>query len=334
MPERVALYLQDNLGFSQALDAVKYAEARGFDSVWQAETRAIRDPLIAMASYATVTTRIKIASGVVNHWTRNIGALAGELLTLDDIAPDRIMCGLGTGADSLTQRLGITRHKPLLAMRETVAVLRRLLAMERVTFRGETLSIEDFGLDIQFGRKDPRRIPLYIGATGQFLSLAGEIADGVILNYLVSPPYTHHAVEQIGVGVRQSGRDLLDIDIPQLIMCSVDNDTRLALDKARKVVTQALAQQPQLMRANGVPQELIDEIAQLVPLPINDYTVQEAMRIVPDSIVRLVTASGSPTDVRAKVREYMQAGATMPILFCLGDDVRSMVDAFARGYRE
>src|SRR5574340_897033 len=134
MPERVALYLQDAHDLRDGLDYVRYAEDHGFESVWQAESRLVRDAIVPMAAYAAVTNRIKVGSGGINNWARNIGLLAATFLTLDDLAPGRIICGIGAWWDPLASNVGINRRKPLTAMRETVEVLRRLLNMERVTF--------------------------------------------------------------------------------------------------------------------------------------------------------------------------------------------------------
>ena len=90
MAESYGLYLQDHHSLRDSIRYVQYAELRGFDSVWQAETRMARDATIAMAAYAATTMRIKIGSGVMNHWTRNAATLAASFLTLDDLAPDRI----------------------------------------------------------------------------------------------------------------------------------------------------------------------------------------------------------------------------------------------------
>ena len=131
MTERVALYLQDAHDLRDGLDYVRYAEQRGFEAVWQAESRLVRDAIVPMAAYAAVTERLKVGSGVINNWTRNIGLLAATFLTLDDLAPNRIICGIGAWWDPLARNVGIERRKPLLAMRETVEVLRRLRAHER-----------------------------------------------------------------------------------------------------------------------------------------------------------------------------------------------------------
>ena len=195
---KAALYLQDAHDLRTGLDYVRYAEEKGFEAVWQAESRLVRDAIVPMAAYAAVTERIKVGSGVINNWTRNIGLLASTFLTLDDLAPGRVICGIGAWWDPLARNVGIERRKPLLAMRETVDLLRRLLNMEQVTFHGEFHYVEGIELDVVHGRKEPRDVPIYIGATGpKMMELSGEIADGVVLNYCVPPEYNLQAIEHI-----------------------------------------------------------------------------------------------------------------------------------------
>ena len=333
MADRVALYLQDAHSLQDAIRYVQYAEQRGFEAVWQAESRLVRDAIVPMAAFAATTSKIKIGSGVINNWTRNAAVIASTFLTLDDLAPDRIICGIGAWWDPLAAKVGIERRKPLLAMRETVTVVRDLLARKRVTFHGEFVNLTDVELDVVHGRKEARNVPIYIGATGmQMMALTGEIADGVVLNYLVSPKYNEEALAQLEVGAKKAGRRLDDIDRPQLVVCSVDHDRKKALDGARKLVTQYLGQQPHIMKASGVRQELLDEIAQVLTWPATEEQIEEAMRLVPDDVVQAVTASGTPQEVRAKVKEYVANGTTCPILYPLGDDVRLMIDTFADGY--
>jgi 5,10-methylenetetrahydromethanopterin reductase len=76
MTERVALYLQDSHDLRDGLEIARYAESRGFEAVWQAESRLVRDAIVPMAGYAAVTEKIRVGSGVINNWTRNIGLLA------------------------------------------------------------------------------------------------------------------------------------------------------------------------------------------------------------------------------------------------------------------
>ena len=327
---RVALYLQDKHSIRDGMDYACYAEERGFEAVWQAESRLVREATVPMAAYAAVTERIKIGSGVVNNWTRNVGLLAATFSTLDDLAPGRILLGIGAWWDPLASKVGIERRRPLLAMRETVQVVRRLLAMERVTFHGDFVQLDDVEIDIVHGDRSPKSVPIYIGATGmKMMALAGEIADGAVLNYMVSPAYNRGAMEALAEGAARAGRSIDDLDRPQLVVCSLDRDREEALDRARELLTQYLGQQPHIMKASGVDPSLIEDIGKVLTWPAGPEEIHRAMKLVPDEAVQLITASGTPEECRAKVREYVEAGATCPILYPLGDDVRAMIDAFS-----
>lgn len=327
---RVALYLQDAHDLREGLDYVRYAEARGFEAVWQAESRLVRDAIVPMAAYAAVTERIKVGSGVINNWTRNIGLLAATFLTLDDLAPNRIICGIGAWWDPLARNVGIERKKPLTAMRETVIVLRRLLNMERVTFHGEFIHVEGIELDVVHGRREPRNVPIMIGATGdQMLELSGEIADGVVLNYCVPPEYNDHALELVDRGARKVGRRVESLDRPQLIVCSVDYDHDQAIDRTRELLCQYLAQQPHIAKASGVKPEIVQEIQSILGWPATKEQIQRAKHLVPEELIHRITASGTPEEARAKVKEYLDHGATCPILYSVGGDVKLLIDTFA-----
>lgn len=329
---RVALYLQDKHPIRDGMAYAQYAEKRGFEAVWQAESRLVRDAIVPMAAYAAVTQRIKIGSGVINNWTRNIGLLAATFLTLDDLAPDRILCGIGAWWDPLAKNVGIDRRKPLAAMQETIEVMRRLLAMENVTFDGEFHKVNGIELDVVHGRREPRNVPILIGATGpKMMELTGALADGAVLNYCVPPDYNHEALEQLERGAKSVGRTLDDIDRPQLIVCSVHDDQQVALDGARELLTQYLAQQPHIAKASGVQPEIVQKIQSILGWPATHEQVRQAMPLVPDDLVNRITASGTPEQVKAKVRQYMENGATCPILYPLGD-VKLMIDTFAGGF--
>ena len=331
MSERVALYLQDAHDLRDGLDYVQYAEKRGFEAVWQAESRLVRDAIVPMAAYAAVTERLKVGSGVINNWTRNIGLLAATFLTLDDLAPDRVICGIGAWWNPLARDVGIERRKPLTAMRETVEILRRLLNMERVTYHGEFVNVEGIELDIVHGRREPRNVPIMIGATGdKMMELTGEIADGVVLNYCVPPEYNNRAMELLERGAKKSGRTLGDIDRPQLVVCSVDYDQERAMDTTRELLTQYLAQQPHIAKASGVSQEVVSEIQSILGWPATKEQIQEAKHLVPDELILRISASGTPDEARAKVNEYRRKGCTCPILYPVGGDVSLLIDTFAQ----
>jgi 5,10-methylenetetrahydromethanopterin reductase len=215
-------------------------------------------------------------------------------------------------------------------MREVVTVMRALLNNETVSFDGVFAHLDGVELDYVYQERRPKDVPIYIGATGmQMMELTGEIADGAVLNYLVSPSYNRDAIAALERGAAKSGRTIGDIDRPQLVVCSVDRDRQAALDGARLLVTQYLGQQPHIMKASGVPQEMLDEIGKVLTWPATHDQVVAASKLVPDEIVQMITASGTADECRAKVAEYVDAGATCPILYPLGDDVHAMIDAFA-----
>ncbi len=330
MTKRVAIYLQDAHDLREGLDIARYAEEKGFEAVWQAESRLVRDAIVPMAAYAAVTERIKVGSGVINNWTRNIGLLAATFLTLDDLAPNRIICGIGAWWDPLAKNVGINRTKPLKAMEETVTVMRRLLNMERVTFEGEFVNVHDIELDVVHGRREPRNVPIYIGATGdKMLEMAGRIADGVVMNYCVPVDYNDVAIEQLMVGLKNAGRRLDDFDRPQLVVCSVDEDHDRAIDTTRELLCQYLAQQPHIAKASGVSADVVQKIQAILGWPATHEQIQKAKHLVPEELIHRITASGTPAEAKAKVQEYIDHGCTCPILYAVGGNAKLLIDTFA-----
>jgi 5,10-methylenetetrahydromethanopterin reductase len=331
MSDRVALYLQDAHDLRDGLDYVRYAESRGFEAVWQAESRLVRDAIVPMAAYAAVTEKLIVGSGVINNWTRNIGLLAATFLTLDDLAKDRIICGIGAWWDPLARNVGIERRKPLTAMKETITVLRRLLNMERVTFHGEFVHVDGIELDVVHGRREPRHVPIMIGATGdQMMEMTGEIADGVVLNYCVPPKYNEKALDLLKTGLAKAGKTLDQLDRPQLVVCSVDEDHDKAIDTTRELLTQYLAQQPHIAKASGVSQDVVNEIQSILGWPATHEQIKKAKHLVPEQLILDITASGTPEEARKKVDEYRSYGCTCPILYPVGGDVKILIDTFAQ----
>jgi 5,10-methylenetetrahydromethanopterin reductase len=330
MTQKYALYLQDAHDLRDGLDIVRYAEEKGIDAIWQAESRLVRDAIVPMAAYAAVSERIKIGSAVINNWTRNIGLLASTFLTLDDLAPNRIICGIGAWWDPLAKNVGIDRTKPLKAMEETVIILRRLLNMERVSFEGEFHRVHEIELDVVHGRREPRNVPIYIGATGgKMIEMTGRIADGIVMNYCVPVEYNDVAIEQLEKGLKISGRKLEDFDRPQLIVCSVDEDHDVAIDSTRELLTQYLAQQPHIAKASGVSMDVVEKIQAILGWPATHEQIQAAKHLVPEDLIHRITASGTPSEAKQKVQEYIDHGCTTPILYGVGGNTKLLIDTFA-----
>ncbi|MDG7036995.1 MAG: LLM class flavin-dependent oxidoreductase [Nitrososphaerota archaeon] len=331
MADRLALFLSDRHNLREEIAYASLAEREGFESVWFGETRLARDAIVPMAAVAANTKKIKVGSGVVNNWTRNVGLMAQTFSTLYELAPKRPILGIGAWWEPLASKVGVKRVKPLKAMHEYVTTLKKLFNLGPVTFHGEFVNVEDIEIDIVYGDKKPRDIPVYIGATGfDMLELAGEIGDGVVLNYLVSPKYNQQALEAIKKGAKKAGRKLEDIDRPQLVALSMNTDFDKAMDISREYIGLYLGQQPHIMKASGVPESLIRDINQaLGGWPAAPGGLDKAKKLVPDSVVEMLTVTGTPEDCRRSIRKYTESGATVPIMYSLGDDVALVIKEMA-----
>jgi 5,10-methylenetetrahydromethanopterin reductase len=216
-------------------------------------------------------------------------------------------------------------------MKETVLTMRRLLNMERVTFHGEFVHVDGIELDVVHGRREPRNVPIMIGATGdQMMEMTGEIADGAVMNYCVPPEYNDKALELLEKGAKKAGRQLDDLDRPQLIVCSVAHSHDEAIETTKMLLCQYLAQQPHIAKASGVAQEVVNEIQSILGWPATKEQINKAKHFVPDELVNRITASGTPDEARAKVEEYKKRGCTCPILYPAGGNVKLLIETFAQ----
>ena len=108
----------------------------------------------------------------------------------------------------------------------------------------------------------------------------------------------------------------------------MDQDRARAIEGAKWLITQYLAQQPHIAKASGVDQGTVEKIQSILGWPATKEQVQEAMQFVPDELVLGITATGTPAEARARVQEYVKRGCTCPVLYPLGDPML-MMDTFA-----
>jgi 5,10-methylenetetrahydromethanopterin reductase len=338
---RFALYMQDKHPLAYELEIAEYAEANGFTEIWQADTRLARDCIVMMSAFLTRTKKLRLGSGVLPIWTRNPAAIAATWSTMWELGkqisgqPDersRVMLGIGAWWEPIAGRVGVKREKPLQAMREHVESMRQLFTMEEVTYKGEFVNLDRVRLDVVFGDTRPRDIPIYIGATGdKMLELTGEICDGVVLNYVVSVDYIKRAVELVAKGAARAGKHIDQIDRPELIVCSLsDDDPKAAMFEAKKLVAYYLATEPHIMKASNVPEDLIARVQAVMGWPASEADYIAAAKVIPDDVPRMLMAVGTSDECVAKIREYVNAGVTCPILYPMMDNIKPVVDAFAR----
>ena len=330
--ERIGLIFLDRPSLLEQVELAQYAEQQGFESVWVCETRLVRDAVTPLAAFATKTNRIKLATGVVNNWTRTSALMAMTLATLQELSGGRMMLGIGSYWDPLAFNQGIQRRKTLSAMREYVTVVRRLLNLETVTFEGEVVKVRDLRLDL--GHEVPRslkEVPIYIGATGpRMMELAGEIADGVFHNFFTSVGYLRQSLRRVEAGAERVGRRIQEIDMPQMMAVAMSQDAESARNTARYAIAMYMGQQPHIAKASGVDEVVIQKIHDTMGgWPPREGGIESAMSLVGDDIIDLLCAAGTPEMCRQTVQKYLDNGASYPVLCPLTPNIREIIDEFS-----
>ena len=193
------------------------AEECGYEMVWSAEDYFTgRDGVTPLACFALSTERVKLGTSIINPHTRSPGLIAATMSTLDDISNGRMVLGLGAGLDWSGMYAVEGEIKHLKAMRQTIELIRSLLAYRTTIYRGRTLTIrgDPFWWPEGVIRPVRDRIPIYIGARGPKMEqLAAEIGDGLILDIEIPALLAMKRIEQFRARVERVGRDFNEVDV-------------------------------------------------------------------------------------------------------------------------
>jgi len=198
------------------------AERLGFDSLWIGDTQLLTPDLYsAMALCANATSRITIGSGVTNTVTRDLTVTAGGALALSEFSGGRCVLGIGVGG-SAVGTVGLTA--------DGAVEFRRKLAVKALV-AGQPVSLN--GVEVR-GKILAPRVPVYAASSSpRVLQIAGELADGVILNVGVAPELVREALDHVREGARRAGRDPLSLDVVVIAGSAIGPDGAKAIDEAR-----------------------------------------------------------------------------------------------------
>ena len=224
MQKRLALTVPlDEFTLAEHGDLAREAEGLGYRDAWSFEADGI-DAFAPLAVAAQAST-LRLGTAIVNVYTRGPATLAMSAAGMAEIAPGRFILGIGSGSDVIVESWnGGAFAKPLTRVREMTQFLRRALAGERVVFRGETFAVDGFRLS----RPPSAPLPIYIAALRSgMLTLAGEIADGVILNWL-APEDVPRCVAVVREAAAKAGRDPAAIEITCRVFVYLDGDDTTA----------------------------------------------------------------------------------------------------------
>ncbi len=204
---------EGSLSFPEAVELAQRAEALGFESVWMPEAYGT-DAVSILGGLAARTQRIQLGTGIVNVFSRTPALLAQTAATLDLISGGRFILGLGTsGHQVVTGWHGMAFDRPLLRMRETIAIVRQVLRRDRLLFEGQVFQL-DKGLKL-LAHPVRATVPIYLATlTPGGLRLTGELADGWIPT-LFAPQHMDLFRPELEAGARISGRSLDTLAVRQ-----------------------------------------------------------------------------------------------------------------------
>ncbi|MCC6315984.1 MAG: LLM class flavin-dependent oxidoreductase [Thermomicrobiales bacterium] len=317
---RIAIGLPGTPGVPEMMRIARRAEDLGYESVWVAETRFTRDAMTTAAAVALATERVGIGTAVVNPVTRGAVLTAISFATLDELSGGRAILGIGPGSPHILGKQGFGFDKPLTRMRECLDVTRMLLRGESVTYHGETISVRDVRLDFWPVRPS---MPVYFGVTGpRALELAGETADGVILNGYTSADYARRAVERVKAGAERAGRNPEEVDIASFVAVSMDDDAAKARDAIRPLVATYLANFPNIAREAAVEGGVLGAIRRAFDRGGADAAAEH----VADDVLDLLVCAGTPAQCRKRMAERRAAGVSLPIVGLAFGDLDAVLE--------
>lgn len=312
-PIGLALGYDPALSVRQMAAQAAQAENAGFDSVFFSETLFTnRDSVSAITGFAWETQRVSLGTTQVVR-LRSPLVMAQTAATLDELSGGRLVLVLGAFTAKHAARNGRPLTDPVTTLREYVEAIRMLLTGERITYRGEVVSLEDVGLNFTPARAD---IPIWIAAASRKgLLSVGQLGDGVLLDAGASPEYSANAIGLIREGCDTVGRDFDELTIAQLINTSVEEDEAAAVEAVRWEVASKFRFESTPKAKLSVGEPTIDR----ADLPGFAEAYQrggdrELAAVIPERYVRSLTAPGTPDQVRARVQQYREAGVQLPLV--------------------
>src|SRR5258705_7475216 len=218
------------------VEQVRLAESLGFDTAWIADTHLVcRELWVILTACAAATSRIRLGPGITVPHTRHISVTASAIATLHELAPGRLVLGVGTGGSaSETMGLSVAKTARVTTLEFMAHALKHLL-------RGESIRL-DTGTDARLAwLPQPVDIPLYLAGSGpRMLDAAGRLGDGAIMYSGVAPWLLEAALAFVHAGAQAAGRAPADVDIAIWAPTSIASDRALARHHVRGRVASAL----------------------------------------------------------------------------------------------
>jgi len=296
------------------------AEKRGFNYLWITDHFNNRNVYVTLTAAALHTERIKLGPGVTNPYLINPVITAQAVASLNEMAPSRVILGIGAGDKTTLRSTGLEMQKPLTAVKECVEIVRRMVSEKSVTFEGEVFKTSD----AKFFFKPKMRIPVYVGAQGpKMLELAGNIGDGVLIN-AGHPKDVDYAVGLVKKGVGQVGKRLTDVDVAAYTSFSVHEDLKKAAEAAVPVVAYVAAGSPDVvLQRHGINQEKARKIGEA----LKAGKWGEAFGSVSSEMIEAFSVCGTPEMCIERINDLLKSGISQFVVGSpIGPNVRKSID--------
>ena len=306
------------LGPKAVTDIAINAQTLGYKSFWTVEANGT-DAMSLLGAVSHAAPKLDLATGIIPIQLRTPALTAMTAATLQALNPDvDVLLGIGVSAPGILMQHGErATDKPIGMMREYVALLRECLSGEPVTFEGDYFRSKRFRLGVRLGERKPKIIMAALNP--QMLKLAGEVADGVLLNYL---PASHvgTSIEQ----VRKGG----DATIYAYVHAAVGDFERSARSARKDLFNYAMADGYARMFSQA---GFADEIKALRARQA-EKDREGALAAVSERMIQAIDFIGNEPEVTAFVKDYVDAGVEHPVLMPLpwGEDRRAVTDATMR----
>ncbi len=307
------------LGADFQLDVARWAAQSDYSSFWVAEANAA-EAFAILGAASQVAPSLGLGTGVLALQLRTPPLAAMAVATLQQLAPERIVfLGIGISSPAVAGQWHGAGYgeRPLAQVREYVALVRECLSGETVTFDGDFYSVKRFRLGLRLGERKPQ---IVIGALNAgMLRLAGEIADGVLLNYL---PASHVAasVEHVRAGG--------DARIMAYVHCGVTDRDRYAEAARKDLFSYAVVDAYADNFARAGYADSVAEMRERWAARDRDG----AIAAISDEWVDGVQIMGDEAHIAEAVQAYRNGGVDLPIVFPLpwGEDRRATVERTIR----
>lgn len=285
---------------------IQQAESFGFDMAWCPDQGFMRDPFVSLA-YTASQTRIPLGLAVTNPFARHPLQIARAAGTLADLRENGIMLGLGAGElVRMRRKMGAPEAPFVPTLRETLRVLRKLFAGERVSIDHPVFRLD--GVALEF--KPTANVPLYIASTSvEVFALAGEMADGVIVGDVADPDVMRKIAKTVRDAAENAGRDPRSVKIVAWVSTLVTDEVAQVYDLLRlPVVGRAISNTARKTREwLEVGDETIGTIKRA--LTAGDNAVSPM--VVPDKLIDAMTLVGPSAAIAARIRVLSEAGVDM-----------------------